>query len=79
MERTRRDTAIELLCAGHRLTAIIKLLKYPRRTVYDITKNNVASLKAEMNKLDPAEVSTACGRFRRRLKGILEAEGGHIE
>ncbi|QQP36091.1 Transposable element tcb1 transposase [Caligus rogercresseyi] len=45
--------------------------------------NNVASLKAsiksEMNKLDPAEVSTACGRFRRRLEDILEVEGGHIE
>ncbi|QQP39358.1 Uncharacterized protein FKW44_020220, partial [Caligus rogercresseyi] len=38
MEQTRRDTVIELLCAGHRPTAIIKLLKYPRRTVYDITK-----------------------------------------
>ncbi|QQP55273.1 Uncharacterized protein FKW44_008409, partial [Caligus rogercresseyi] len=45
--------------------------------------SNVASLKAsiksEMNKLDPAEVSTVCGRFRRRLENILEAEGGHIE
>ncbi|QQP51310.1 Transposable element tcb2 transposase [Caligus rogercresseyi] len=44
---------------------------------------NVASLKAsiksEMKKLDPAEVSTACGRFRCRLEDILEAEGGHIE
>ncbi|QQP39126.1 Transposable element tcb2 transposase [Caligus rogercresseyi] len=44
---------------------------------------NVASLKAsiksEMNKLDPAEVSMACGRFRRRLEDIFEAEGGHIE
>ncbi|QQP55037.1 Transposable element tcb2 transposase [Caligus rogercresseyi] len=174
MEQTQRDTVIELLCGGHRPAAIIKLLKYPRRTVYDITKKweesgmskrkehkprsdrictssfvaglkksikanpgtpmsilakkrgqdstpahkaklvqsclkknfpnfwefntwppnspdlnpcdyyfNVASLKAstksEMKKLDPAEVFTACGRFRRRLKGILEAEGGHIE
>ncbi|QQP56371.1 Uncharacterized protein FKW44_001001 [Caligus rogercresseyi] len=44
---------------------------------------NVASLKAfiksEMNKLDPAEVSTACRRLRRRLEDILKAEGGHIE
>ncbi|QQP55079.1 Transposable element tcb1 transposase, partial [Caligus rogercresseyi] len=174
MEKTWRDTVIELLCAGHRPAAIIKLLKYPRRTVYDITKKleesgmskrkehkpridwictltfvaglkrsikanpgtpmsilarkrgvhlssspgwtlwlpgprqtcavlaeeecaqllglqhlapnspdlnpcdyycNVASLKAsiksEMNKLDPA--------FRRRLEHILEAKGGHIE
>ncbi|QQP40962.1 Transposable element tcb2 transposase [Caligus rogercresseyi] len=38
MEQTRRDTVIELLCAGHHPAAIIKLLKYPRRTVYDITK-----------------------------------------
>ncbi|QQP53533.1 Uncharacterized protein FKW44_006043 [Caligus rogercresseyi] len=38
-----------------------------------------ASIKSEMDKLDPAEVSTACGRFRRRLEDILEAEGGHIE
>ncbi|QQP32889.1 Uncharacterized protein FKW44_024070, partial [Caligus rogercresseyi] len=38
-----------------------------------------ASIKSEMNKLDPAEVSTACGRFRHRLEDILEAEGGHIE
>ncbi|QQP57405.1 Uncharacterized protein FKW44_002382, partial [Caligus rogercresseyi] len=38
MEKTRRDTVIELLCAGHRSAAIIKLLKYPRWTVYDITK-----------------------------------------
>ncbi|QQP37805.1 Transposable element tcb2 transposase [Caligus rogercresseyi] len=38
MEQTRRDTVIELLCAGHSPAAIIKLLKYPRRTVYDITK-----------------------------------------
>ncbi|QQP53830.1 Transposable element tcb1 transposase, partial [Caligus rogercresseyi] len=40
--------------------------------------SNVASLKAsiksEMNKLDPVEVSTACGRFKRRLEDILEAE-----
>ncbi|QQP55008.1 Transposable element tcb2 transposase [Caligus rogercresseyi] len=186
MEQTRRDTVIELLCAGQRPAAIIKLLKYPWRTFYDITKKweesgmskrkehkprsdwictptfvtglkrsikanlrtpmsilarkrpqdcrrpldglcglrdpvhipaklvqswlkknfsnfwdfntwppnspdlnpcdyyfNVASLKAsiksEMNKLDPAEVSTECGRFRRRLEDILEAEGGHIE
>ncbi|QQP53260.1 Transposable element tcb1 transposase [Caligus rogercresseyi] len=177
MEQTRRDTVIELLCAGHHPAAIIKLLKYPRRTVYDITKKweesgmskkkehkprsdrictptfanpgtpmpiltrkpgvhlssspdglcdvqdppahkaklvqswlkknmpnfwdfntclpnspdlnpcdnyfNVASLKAsikwEMNKLDPVEVSTACGRFRGRLEDIFEAEGGHIE
>ncbi|QQP35595.1 Hypothetical protein FKW44_023865 [Caligus rogercresseyi] len=35
-----------------------------------------ASIKSEMNKLDPAEVSTECGR---RLEDILEAEGGHIE
>ncbi|QQP38395.1 Transposable element tcb1 transposase [Caligus rogercresseyi] len=194
MEQTRRDTVIELLCAGYRRAAIIKLLKYPWRTFYEITKKweesgmskrkehkprsdrictptfvaglkrsikanprtpvsilakkrpqdwrrpldglcglrdpvhipvglcarprgqtcsvlveeeffqllglqhlapnspdlnpcdyyfNVASLKAsiksEMNKLDPAEVSTECGRFRRRLEDILEAEGGHIE
>ncbi|QQP35593.1 Transposable element tcb1 transposase [Caligus rogercresseyi] len=38
MEQTRKDTVIELLCAGHRPAAIIKLLKYLRRTVYDITK-----------------------------------------
>ncbi|QQP51699.1 Uncharacterized protein FKW44_013135 [Caligus rogercresseyi] len=38
MEQTRRDTVIELLCAGHRPAAITKLLKYPRRTVYGITK-----------------------------------------
>ncbi|QQP49348.1 Transposable element tcb1 transposase [Caligus rogercresseyi] len=185
MEQNRRDTVIELLCAGHRPAAIIK---YPRRTVYDITKkweesgmskrkehkprsdrictptfvaglkrsimanpgmpmsilarkrgqdsapahtaklvqswlkknvpnfwdfntwppqqprpepmrlllvgklerevyathhSNMASLKAsiklEINKLDPAEVSTDCERFRRRLEDILEAEGGHIE
>ncbi|QQP35351.1 Uncharacterized protein FKW44_023547, partial [Caligus rogercresseyi] len=38
MEQTRRDTVIDLLCAGHGPAAIIKLLKYPRRTVYDITK-----------------------------------------
>ncbi|QQP49429.1 Transposable element tcb2 transposase [Caligus rogercresseyi] len=201
MEQTRRDTVIELLCAGHRPAAIIKLLKYPKRTVYDITKkweesgmskrkehkprsdrictptfvaglkrsikvypgtpmsilarkrgvhlsssldglcgfrdpvyipaglgarphgqtcavlaedecaqllglqhlapqqprpepmrlllvyathhSNMASLKAsiksEINKLDPAEVSTDCKRFRRRLEDILEAEGGQIE
>ncbi|QQP58006.1 Uncharacterized protein FKW44_003182 [Caligus rogercresseyi] len=45
--------------------------------------SNVASLKAsiksEMHKLDPAEISTACRRFRRHLEDILEAEGGHIE
>ncbi|QQP38266.1 Uncharacterized protein FKW44_018794 [Caligus rogercresseyi] len=45
--------------------------------------SNVASLKAsiksEMNKVDPAEVSTACVRFRRRLEDIFEAEGGQIE
>ncbi|QQP38347.1 Uncharacterized protein FKW44_018901 [Caligus rogercresseyi] len=35
--------------------------------------------QSEMKKLDPAEVSTDCGRFRRSLEGILEAEGGHIE
>ncbi|QQP51700.1 Uncharacterized protein FKW44_013136 [Caligus rogercresseyi] len=29
MEQTRRDTVIELLCAGHCPAAIIKLLKYP--------------------------------------------------
>ncbi|QQP38939.1 Uncharacterized protein FKW44_019663 [Caligus rogercresseyi] len=73
MEQTRKDTVIELLCAGHRPAAIIKLLKYLRWTVYDIT------YCSEMNKLDPAEVSTACGRFWRRLEDILEAEGGHIE
>ncbi|QQP50314.1 Transposable element tcb1 transposase [Caligus rogercresseyi] len=38
MEQTWRDTVIELLFAGHRTAATIKLLKYPRRTVYDITK-----------------------------------------
>ncbi|QQP52578.1 Transposable element tcb2 transposase [Caligus rogercresseyi] len=38
MEQTRRDMVIELLCAGHRPAAIIKLLMYPRRTVYDSTK-----------------------------------------
>ncbi|QQP49525.1 Transposable element tcb1 transposase, partial [Caligus rogercresseyi] len=38
-----------------------------------------ASIKLETNKLDLAEVSTACGRFRRRLEDILEAEGGHID
>ncbi|QQP52118.1 Uncharacterized protein FKW44_004146 [Caligus rogercresseyi] len=38
MEKTRRNTVIELMCAGHRPAAIIKLLKYLRRTVYDITK-----------------------------------------
>ncbi|QQP53123.1 Transposable element tcb1 transposase, partial [Caligus rogercresseyi] len=32
------DTVIELLCAGHGPAAIIKLLKYPKRTGYDITK-----------------------------------------
>ncbi|QQP39707.1 Transposable element tcb1 transposase, partial [Caligus rogercresseyi] len=38
MEQTQRDTVIELLCAGHRPAAITKLLKYPKRTVYDISK-----------------------------------------
>ncbi|QQP31464.1 Transposable element tcb1 transposase, partial [Caligus rogercresseyi] len=38
MERSRRNTVIELLCAGHHPAAIIKLFKYPRRTVYDITR-----------------------------------------
>ncbi|QQP38596.1 Transposable element tcb2 transposase [Caligus rogercresseyi] len=188
MEQTRRDPVIELLCAGHHPAAIIKLLKYPRRTIHDIIKkweesgmskrkehkprsdrictptfvaglkrsinanpgtpmsilaekrgqdsspthkakfvhswlrrmcttsgtstsdppnspdmnpcdyyllgklerevcatnhSNVASLKAsiksETNKLDPADVSKDCERFRRRLEDILEAEGGHIE
>ncbi|QQP32387.1 Uncharacterized protein FKW44_024472 [Caligus rogercresseyi] len=30
MEQTRRDTVIELLCAGHRPAAIIKLLQVPQ-------------------------------------------------
>ncbi|QQP55474.1 Transposable element tcb1 transposase, partial [Caligus rogercresseyi] len=38
MEQTRRNTVIELVCAGYRPAAIIKLLKYPWRTFYDITK-----------------------------------------
>ncbi|QQP34929.1 Uncharacterized protein FKW44_022989 [Caligus rogercresseyi] len=54
-----------------------------KREVCSTHHSNVASLKAsiksEMNKLDPAEVSTACEKFRRRLEDILEAEGGHIE
>ncbi|QQP41957.1 Hypothetical protein FKW44_016477 [Caligus rogercresseyi] len=29
MEQTRRDTVVDLLCAGHRPATIIKLLKYP--------------------------------------------------
>ncbi|QQP38880.1 Transposable element tcb2 transposase [Caligus rogercresseyi] len=40
--------------------------------------SNVASLKtsikSEMDKLDPSEVSMASGRFRRRLEDIIEAE-----
>ncbi|QQP41952.1 Uncharacterized protein FKW44_016472 [Caligus rogercresseyi] len=34
MEQTRRDTVIELLCAGLRPPAIIKLFKYSKRTDY---------------------------------------------
>ncbi|QQP53214.1 Transposable element tcb2 transposase [Caligus rogercresseyi] len=163
MEQTRRDTVIELLCAGHRPAAIIKLLKGPSRPIrgrhvhprkkawvhlssspgwtlslwghqqdsapihkakllQSWLKKNVpsfwdfniwppqqprpepmrlllvgevgeggvrhtpqqlaflkASIKSEINKLDPAEVSTDCERFRRRLEDILEAEGGQIE
>ncbi|QQP39205.1 Transposable element tcb2 transposase [Caligus rogercresseyi] len=53
------------------------------REVYATHNSNMTSLKAsiksEIHKLDPAEVSTDCERFRRRLEDILEAEGGQVE
>ncbi|QQP58452.1 Uncharacterized protein FKW44_003775 [Caligus rogercresseyi] len=63
MEQTRRDTVIELLCAGHRPAAIIKLLKYPRRTVYDITKK---------------WRSQGCPRGRSTSLGVTESARPHL-
>ena len=38
MEQTRRSAICELRRAGHTPLKIIKLLKYPRQTVYDVCK-----------------------------------------
>ena len=38
MEQTRRSAICELRHAGHTPLKIIKLLKYPRQTVYDVCK-----------------------------------------
>ncbi|QQP51426.1 Uncharacterized protein FKW44_012787, partial [Caligus rogercresseyi] len=38
MEQKRRDAVLELFQAGHGTQYILKLLHYPKSTVYDIIK-----------------------------------------
>ncbi|QQP58216.1 Uncharacterized protein FKW44_003460 [Caligus rogercresseyi] len=63
MEQTRRDTVIELLCAGHRPAAVIKLPQYPRKTVYDITKKGR---------------SQGCPRERSTIPGVTGSARPHL-
>ncbi|QQP36388.1 Uncharacterized protein FKW44_021468 [Caligus rogercresseyi] len=63
MEQTRRDTVIDLLCAGHRPSTIIKLLKYPRRTVYDITKKWEESRMSKRKEHKPRSTRSALPHF----------------
>ncbi|QQP51059.1 Hypothetical protein FKW44_012274, partial [Caligus rogercresseyi] len=67
MEKTRRDKVIELL--------IIKLLKYPRRTVYDITKKWMESGMSK-RKEQKLGVTKSHATFVARLKRSIKANPG---
>ncbi|QQP56066.1 Uncharacterized protein FKW44_000615, partial [Caligus rogercresseyi] len=76
MEQTRRGTVIELLCAGHRPAAIIKLLKYPRRTVYDITKKWEESGMSKRKEHNPRSDRICTSSFVAGLKKSIKANPG---
>ncbi|QQP50606.1 Uncharacterized protein FKW44_011655, partial [Caligus rogercresseyi] len=68
------DTVIELLCAGQRPSAIIKLLKYPR-TVYDMTKkwekSGMSKRKEHKPRTDQICTPTFVAGLKRSIKANL--------
>ncbi len=76
MEQCRRDAIIELYHAGHNPKDIIKLLKYPKSTVYDVIKrfNGKGDYKRKNHKPRSDKIRTPT--FLAGLKKSIRANPG---
>lgn len=73
MEHERRSAVLELFRAGHTVSTIVRLLKYPKSTVYRIIKDFSENGKTQRAEYQPRSYKIRTPRFVAGLKRSVDA------